>query len=346
MKPHTPLLLLFVSITLPQFCLAQDIHFTQFEKNSALVAPATTGLLGGNGYQNAYQRAALSYRQQWQSVPVPYSSALFSLERLYENKKIFGKKGSFGAGVAALFDRASDGNLSTYQLQTTAAYHYQIQKNTYISASLQAGAAQRSVETQKLTTNNQFNGDIYDANLPNADPLFAATKPIFYADFGTSVSLQHITNTVRWQFSAAVFHLNEPYTAFAQTSQTRLSRRYTASIVASFPIIKNIDIQPLILFQRQAKYQEIVAGAQINYHLKNDVFNKIDLTAGSRYRLGDALMPTVGLRYNQWLVGLSYDVNTSAFRAATNRDGGFELSVQHLWFRVPKLRNVRACPVF
>ena len=248
MKPHTTLYLLFVGIALPQFCLAQDVHFTQFEKNNALVAPATTGLIGGN----AYQRAAVSYRQQWQTVPVPYSSALFSLERLYENKKIFGKKASFGAGVAALFDRAGDGNLSTYQLQGTAAYHYQIQKNTYISASLQAGAAQRSVETQKLTTNNQFNGDVYDASLPNAEPLFATTKPIFYTDLGTSVALQHITNTARWQFSAAVFHLNEPFTAFAQTDQTRLSRRYTASIVASFPIIKNIDIQPLILLDRKS----------------------------------------------------------------------------------------------
>ena len=36
MKPHTTLYLLFVGIALPQFCLAQDVHFTQFEKNNAL----------------------------------------------------------------------------------------------------------------------------------------------------------------------------------------------------------------------------------------------------------------------------------------------------------------------
>jgi hypothetical protein len=63
-------------------------------------------------------------------------------------------------------------------------------------------------------------------------------------------------------------------------------------------------------------------------------------------RLGDALIPQLGLRYRVWEVGFSYDVNISEFQKATNRRGGPEFYLQYFLTRVQAPPVFKACPIF
>jgi hypothetical protein len=51
--------------------------------------------------------------------------------------------------------------------------------------------------------------------------------------------------------------------------------------------------------------------------------------------------------YRNFNVGISYDVNTSKLIAATNRRGGFELSVIYILRKaVPFIAKKRVCPIY
>ena len=64
-------------------------------------------------------------------------------------------------------------------------------------------------------------------------------------------------------------------------------------------------------------------------------------------RTGDALLFTAAIDYDNWNLGLSYDVNFSELQTASNRRGGLEISVTYIFKKyVPNLRRYKVCPTF
>ncbi|MEM6772440.1 MAG: hypothetical protein AAF597_17825, partial [Bacteroidota bacterium] len=62
-------------------------------------------------------------------------------------------------------------------------------------------------------------------------------------------------------------------------------------------------------------------------------------------RIGDAFFPHIQLHYNAWRVGLSYDINVSDFRVATQGNGGPELSIRYIIKKVRPVPSRRFCPI-
>jgi hypothetical protein len=59
--------------------------------------------------------------------------------------------------------------------------------------------------------------------------------------------------------------------------------------------------------------------------------------AGIHGRFRDAAWIEMGVEYNEWRVGMSYDLNTSALRPASTGRGGFEFSI--VYIVPPKLKH-------
>jgi len=63
-------------------------------------------------------------------------------------------------------------------------------------------------------------------------------------------------------------------------------------------------------------------------------------------RLGDALIPKIAVEYNSWYAGVSFDINTSSFKEATNGRGGPEFSLIYTFAKSRPLSQLKACPIF
>src|ERR1700761_7009157 len=83
--------------------IAQDIHFTQFDAVPLVINPAFTGNFDGQ------YRAAAIYRNQWQSVTVPYVTygASFDLPIVHD----LTHDDYLAAGAQVYKDQAGDANL-------------------------------------------------------------------------------------------------------------------------------------------------------------------------------------------------------------------------------------------
>jgi hypothetical protein len=60
------------------------------------------------------------------------------------------------------------------------------------------------------------------------------------------------------------------------------------------------------------------------------VNDETDVMIGGYYRNKDAVAPYVGFDYKNFVVGLSYDVNTSNLGAMTRSVNSFELSFSYI----------------
>ncbi len=316
---------------------AQDIHWSQFYHAPLNTNPALTGVFDGD------LRFAGIYRAQWFTVPVSYQTVGASYDmRVLE----FNKTNSIlAAGLQFNYDVAGDSKLSLTELQASVAYTQGLSEKHFLTVGFQVGGAQRAMKTEALTFDAQFNGDIFVEG-SNTNESFPSTS-FFFLDLGAGLNY-HFQHSKRTKFNVggAVSHIQEPQQSFFENVEVRLARKYTGTFDASFQLTDKLDILPAFLFQRQGTYKEIVGGMNIKWHLDQRLARETGVLAGVWYRHQDAIAPFIGIHFRQWQLGFTYDVNISEFTAATNRNGGPEVSVIYTIKKVDPLDAYKACPLF
>jgi hypothetical protein len=72
------------------------------------------------------------------------------------------------------------------------------------------------------------------------------------------------------------------------------------------------------------------------------------LHIGGYIRAKDAFIPFLGIDYNPFSIGLSYDTNISQLKTVSQGRGGFELSISYAGFldRGNTTKNAVVCPKF
>jgi hypothetical protein len=65
--------------------------------------------------------------------------------------------------------------------------------------------------------------------------------------------------------------------------------------------------------------------------------------AGAYYRPNDAIIPYIGLGTTKMQLGLSYDINISSLKTATQSRGGFEISLQMNLSRDEERNKIPKC---
>jgi len=97
----------------------------------------------------------------------------------------------------------------------------------------------------------------------------------------------------------------------------------------------NMAIQPSGFIAYQQKATDILLGSYFRYNLKekskySHFSNGAALSLGIHYRFGDAFIPSFLLEMGSFAFGVSYDMNVSGLSAASNGQGGYELSIRYV----------------
>jgi type IX secretion system PorP/SprF family membrane protein len=311
---------------------AQDTHWSQFYMSPLTQNPALAGALFD-------LQGTLNYRDQWQNVASPYKTMAGSFDMRLHKKKA--KRGFLAAGINFYNDKSGDMGLSSTQVNLHLAYHVRLNDYNTIGAGISGGYAQKSIGYGSIRTGSQYNGSSFDASLPAGEALSSNARS--YADAGagliwtynnTSGSVKVTDNhDLKINFGFSVFHPNKPAYSFYDNSE-RLYMKFVlhGDALISIPAT-NIAFVPGFIYYRQGPAQEIMAGSLIRYKLKQDSkytgFHKgAALSMGAYYRAQDAWAAAFLLEYANYALGVSYDINTSALRTASNMRGGLEITLR------------------
>lgn len=312
----------------------QDIHFSQFYMSTLTLNPATAGAFKDIN-------ATTNFRDQWKSVSNPYKT--FALSYDMKILKDRSENSVFGIGLNVFNDRAGDGSLSTSQVSVSISDHLKINGHQTLSAGIQAGFGQRSINFSSLTWDNQFNGFSYDASLSSNETM--ASNSYLYPDLGAGVLWQYKksemymsgNDNVEMNIGFSVAHVNQPKFSFYPSSNNLLYMKYTVHANLLFGL-KNtpVSLVPGLIYYKQGPAQEIQVGSLINYTLReNSKYTSYvthrTISAGAYYRWNDAVVIATLLEIANYSIGLSYDVNVSALRKASYGRGGFEISLRYVF---------------
>jgi type IX secretion system PorP/SprF family membrane protein len=303
---------------------AQDIHFSQFYEVSILRNPALTGIYNGD------YRIALNYRNQWSSISAPFQTGLGSAEF----KKQLGESQDFmGFGFMGYYDRTGSISLTTISGNAAISYNKSLNADhgTFLSIGLMAGYLQRNYDPSKMTFGNQYNpGSGYNPGNPTGENL--PNPKINQMDFGAGIN--YTTNTgaddktnISIGFSA--YHLTRPENNFySGILGVRQDLRMNLNASGNWLLNEVWSVQAQSNFMLQGKYRELILGGLVGRKNGNsETEDVLIFYGGIMYRLGDALIPIVKMDYNDFTIGMSYDMNVSQLRAASNIRGGFEISI-------------------
>jgi type IX secretion system PorP/SprF family membrane protein len=316
---------------------AQDLHLSQFYNQPLLQNPGQTGIYKGD------LRAAGIYKSQWTSVPVSFQTIGISVDKKVLQRSSFLVSG----GLSLANDKAGDGGLTWTQIGASGSVAHALGANNVLSLGFGIGFAQRKVDISKLKFKNQWNGEVFDPTSPNKENFnnTSGMKPTISAGLNWHYSnINNTRNSLDLGFGA--MHLNNPNVNLKEADDFRLPIRYALMGQGTFKIASSLDLVAFAQAQKMAQNNETVLGGGIRFWLNDNIGKEMAVRFSVASRLGDAIIPVVQMEYISWIVGLSYDVNTSDFDIATNKRGGFEISAIYRLVKAPPVKTFKSCPIF
>jgi type IX secretion system PorP/SprF family membrane protein len=323
---------------------SQDIHFSQYNQTPSLVNPALTGI-------SNVLRASVIYKDQWRSVTTPYKTYGASVEMKFKGSnwekagthmtKIYKKAFNRMAGGLSFYsDKAGDGNMGSTQINLSLATFIPLNQYSSLSLGLQGSLVQRKIDYSKLVFPDQYSGTTYDPNMSQGETYGA--NNFIYPDFAGGIAWSYgynekaigANNEFRANIGASLYHFNQPKQKFLTDTRERLNMKYVfhGDFLIGVPN-SNVALAPSYIAQVQDPSLEIMGGLMIKYYFSQDskytgYLKRSAIGLGVYYRNNDAVVASLLIEYQQYAIGISYDLNTSKLREATTGRGGPEIFIR------------------
>jgi len=187
-------------------------------------------------------------------------------------------------------------------------------------------------------TDDQFVNGAYSAS--NVSSQFFTNTTKSYLDLSAGlVYSSSFGSDAHYYLGIAMFHVNSPNTSFfSTTSDQQLRSKFVFNAGLSTPINEHDQVISYVDYYMQGGNNQLFGGLMyestlINYPNDNDDENDaLKISAGAFYRWNDALIPSIKLQMHKLMVGISYDVNVSQLRTASQLRGGLEFTISFQGF--------------
>lgn len=344
----------FIGLLVAIGAIAQDAQYSQFLANPLYLNPALAGTHSGS------YNAVLNNRSQWNgSIEKPFRSIAFGGDvkfKLPQSGSYSSEGDKVAVGVQIFSDRISLIDYNTTQISLIGAYHKLLSKETkqYLSAGFQMGLAQRGINYENLTFQDQFNGVNLFSN-PTAEPLpsNSIVKPDIALGLHYTISPNESSS---YYIGTAYHHANQPNISLYdqedirdEYNAVRLPAKWTAHLSASYKMDYYTAIEPRVLFTSQGAAQSTIVGANLKYDIPDtdDLGTYIGgyarmnkgLTA---WTLSDVII-AAGFRKKGLNVGISYDANLLGIGQSRFGANTIEFSVSYTGLHD---NDTRICPSF
>ncbi|MCK5845942.1 MAG: PorP/SprF family type IX secretion system membrane protein [Bacteroidales bacterium] len=333
-------MILIVAI-FPKIGHSQDLHFSQFQNSPLNLNPALAA------YTQADFRLVLNNRTQWASVTVPYKTISGSFDFKILNRKK--NRDYFGIGVIFNKDEAGDSHYGTMQVGLSGSWIKSLSRKNHHTIALggQVSYFQRSIDYSQLYFPEQWNGSMSNIG-QNHSEIFTVNQYNFIdlavgAHYLYTPSRKFILNS-----GISVWHITQPNQNLIDSKDARLNIKTQFYTEAEISTNTPLDIIPAIYFSLQGPYNELVFGGKVYYKFEKTRKRYMAMSTGIYGRNRDALILYAGLDYKSARLAITYDINFSPLKAASQYRGGMEISLKWLIFKNKKQVKVQSipCPIF
>lgn len=324
MKRFTCFLCLLISL----YADAQDFSFSQFYEMPMLRNPALTGVFNDDGDL----RVAAIHRNQWGNISVPFKTTAVGGEYKFPSSKNY----NISIGLQMTSDAAGDLALKRTQVSPVVAIHRRVSENSFLTGGFMLSMVNSQFDRTNARFDDQFVNGSYSPTTQSAQVF--NNYGFSYYDLSAGLVYSFIFGEdSHCYIGGAVSHLykkvNESFLN-SSTPSDILPIKYSVNAGLSFPVNETDQVITYLDYYTQASNKQFTGGLTYEKILKEgyDERDNISLTVGSFYRWNDALIPIAKMKFHEFMIGISYDVNVSKLSNVSKYQGGLELSISFLGF--------------
>ena len=304
--------------------MTQDPHFSQFFSSPMTLNPAFTGKFDGE------VRAAANYRNQWPTINRAYETGTVSVDFPILSNHI-PSTDTWGVVLMGYTDKSAAGAVAFNYFSLSTAYHKGLDEDGYkqLGAGFQVTYSNMLINTSKLTFEDQLTSSGFTK--PTEEVFNNSTLKANYVDVNAGI-LYTASTTDKNNFYAGVslYHINRPKQEFTGVNYN-LYPRATLHAGGYFPASDVVTIHLSGLYSTQAGAHETLLGGAVQLLASDPAAEKpTSFYGGGWVRFGDALIPYIGLEFSDLRVGVSYDINISDLKTASESRGGVEISLIYI----------------
>jgi type IX secretion system PorP/SprF family membrane protein len=303
---------------------SQDVHFSQYFSAPMILNPALAGQFDGKfRYTNIY-------KTQWNSISQnAYRTYATSIDGVLYKSNVFG-------GISFFRDRAGDSKMGTTDLNATIASRIRLNSTNSLTAGLQIGLLQNSIDLTDLTWNNQIDGKIFNPDIDAKE--YNSSDKKFNLNIAAGMYWKSVINDyVKCNLGFSAYHLNTIALSYYNTDNV-LNRRFC--LHGGLELTErntNVTYMPSFMILKQGSADEYNLGLIVKYQLGmtskyTGARVSSDIFFGAFTRFNDAfILYTRFLYKNSISFGLSYDVNFSTLKSVSHTRGGTEMSLIYVF---------------
>lgn len=321
---------LIVLVFLVKITLAQDYHFTQYDRSMLLLNPSAAGNFDG------FERFSAQNRNQWIGAGTRFMTS-FSAAEVTFGKNNFDNRSYAGMGVHFNRDIGGDSRFGSNAIGASLSGHLATSRKSKLSAGIQTSFTSRSGDLSNLLFFSQWNGSIFDPSVPTNEPNQLARFSFVDAGAGFSFTISNAGNRVSQMrqryFNVGVFaqHLTRPKLRYNEITYDRLYAKIGAHLESEINLGSNMALEFKTLQMFQGKHYHgrygllfkilMKQSASIT-RLKNDSFFSFGLYGSSTGTISPAFFFDLG----GFQLGANYDLELSKMGRAYRSSIEFSLS--------------------
>jgi type IX secretion system PorP/SprF family membrane protein len=305
----------------PAMAFAQaDVHFSQFYETSVLRNPALVGV-----YDREYKVMA-TRREQWSTISNPFQTSMFSAEGRFAVSH--SSSDFISTGLLFYLDKAGSVDRKITGVYPALNYNkcLNADRGSFLSMGFTAGYLQYSFDPSKATYNNQYQNGFQPGVFGEALPF----NRISILDVGAGLNFHTVggqNKDMLFIAGVSAYHLTRPMQSFYKDPTMNMAMRWNGNIGFSKQTNDRVIYQFHANYAQQGKFREIMGGGLIGWNVirRGGIESSFTIYAGAFYRVKDAIAPVFKLRYKDLSFSMSYDINTSTLKDASNMRGGYEI---------------------
>lgn len=316
---------------------AQDPHFSQFFSSPLNLNPALTGKFFGE------YRIAGNYRNQWPTINNAYTTGAVSADFHIMPNRISAND-QWGVGLLGYTDNSAAGAVKFNYGSFSTAYHKGLDEDGIHS--LGAGFQVTYANMLINTTDLKFSDQLTNAGFTGvtSEVFNNSTLKSSYIDVNAGILYNGSTSDRNnFYFGVSMYHINRPAQYFTGANYI-LNPRTTIHGGGYFPVGQRTTLHLSALQMLQGGASETMVGGALQFMADPDAYKPTSLYIGSWVRFNDAVIPYLGLEFNDLRLGITYDYNSSSLKTASMNRGGIELSL--IYIRRASTEKPINCPKF
>ncbi len=292
----------------------QSPQFSQFYATAVYLNPALTG-------NTEINRLAGNYRKQWPGIPGAFTS--YSIAYDYNWSAL-----NTGLGFMATRDEAGSGGLKYTSFSGLVSHKFQVRENMWANAGMSFGIGIRSANVADYLFSDQI---VSGGGATNES--IASSKS--FGDINAGV----VVYGLAYWGGLSAYHLNRPNESLVDDQSSKVPTQWSLHGGYKFVIeesnkgVVRRSFTPTVNYKFSAKFDQLDIGA---YTTQNKLligvwYRGLPL---KRFQKGfgnsDAMVVMLGLKFNAFQVGYSYDFTTSKL-SLRESNGSHEIAMVYEW---------------